>query len=49
MLKYHCLNPIASVGLERFTDQYAAIENAEEADVILSEVQPCMTWNLAKT
>ena len=35
MLKYHCLNPIAAVGLERFTDQYAAIENAEEAEVIL--------------
>lgn len=35
MLKYHCLNPIAAVGLERFTDQYAAVENPEEADAIL--------------
>lgn len=35
MFKYHCLNPIANVGLEKFSDQYAKTEDVNEADGIL--------------
>ncbi len=35
MFKYHCLNPIAAVGLDKFTDCYEKTENVEEADGIL--------------
>ena len=35
MFKYHCLNPIAAVGLEKFSGQYEKTENVEEADGIL--------------
>lgn len=35
MFKYHCLNPIANVGLEKFSDQYVKTENLVEADGIL--------------
>ena len=35
MFKYHCLNPIAQVGLEKFSEQYVKTENMEEADGIL--------------
>lgn len=35
MYKYHCLNPIAKVGLERFTPEYAATTDISEADGIL--------------
>ncbi|MDE7233146.1 MAG: 3-phosphoglycerate dehydrogenase, partial [Lachnospiraceae bacterium] len=35
MFKYHCLNPIAQVGLEKFSDQYEKTDNVEEADGIL--------------
>lgn len=35
MFKYHCLNPIAQVGLNKFTDQYEKTENIAEADGIL--------------
>lgn len=35
MYKYHCLNPIANVGLERFTDAYEKTEDANAADAIL--------------
>ena len=35
MFKYHCLNPISSVGLENFSDQYCKTENLAEADGIL--------------
>ena len=35
MFKYACLNPIAKIGLERFTENYEATENAADADVIL--------------
>ena len=33
--KYHCLNPIAEVGLERFTENYTTAENEADADAIL--------------
>ena len=35
MFKYNCLNPIAGVGLEKFTEDYAQVENAQDADAIL--------------
>ncbi len=35
MFKYHCLNPIAGVGLEKFSDQYVKTEDINEADGIL--------------
>jgi D-3-phosphoglycerate dehydrogenase len=35
MFKYHCLNPIAGVGLEKFSDQYVQTEDIGEADGIL--------------
>lgn len=35
MYKYHCLNPIAEIGLERFTEEYTAVDQAENADAIL--------------
>ena len=35
MYQYHCLNPIAEVGLERFNEEYVQTEAVEEADAIL--------------
>ncbi len=35
MFKYHCLNPIASVGLNKFSEQYAKTDDINEADGIL--------------
>jgi len=35
MFKIHCLNPIASVGLENFTEQYEITADGKEADGIL--------------
>lgn len=35
MFKYLCLNPIAKVGLDGFTEEYEKTENVEEADGIL--------------
>ena len=35
MYKYACLNPIAQVGLDKFTENFEATENTSEADVIL--------------
>lgn len=35
MFKYHCLNPIAAVGLDKFTEQYEKTEDVKEADGIL--------------
>ncbi len=35
MYKYKCLNPIAKIGLNNFTDQYTAVESADEAEGIL--------------
>ena len=33
--KYHCLNPIAAIGLDNFTADYEKTENADDADAIL--------------
>lgn len=35
MYKYHCLNPIAQIGLEIFDENYGKTETAEGADAIL--------------
>lgn len=35
MFKYHCLNPIANVGLEKFSDQYEKTDSINEAQGIL--------------
>ena len=35
MYKYHCLNPIAEVGIVKFDEQYEKCEQAAEADAIL--------------
>ncbi len=35
MFKYHCLNPISSVGLEKFDDNYVKTDDVNEAEGIL--------------
>ncbi|MBQ6587982.1 MAG: phosphoglycerate dehydrogenase [Butyrivibrio sp.] len=35
MYKYKCMNPIAKIGLNNFTDQYEAVDNVDDADGIL--------------
>ena len=35
MFKYHCLNPISAVGMNKLDENYVNTENADEADVIL--------------
>lgn len=35
MYKYKCLNPIAGIGLNNFSDEYKRVEENENADVIL--------------
>ena len=35
MYKYHCLNPIADIGLNNFTKEYTKIDTAEGADALL--------------
>jgi len=35
MYKYHCLNPIAEVGLNQFKDEYVAVSSMEDADAVL--------------
>lgn len=35
MYKYHCLNPIAPVGLNQFGKQYENVEHLEDADAVL--------------
>ncbi len=35
MFKYHCLNPIASVGLDLFSDQYQKVKDVKGADAVL--------------
>lgn len=35
MYKYYCLNPIAAVGLEKFTDEYVPASDARGADAVL--------------
>ncbi|MFR8548128.1 MAG: 3-phosphoglycerate dehydrogenase family protein [Lachnospiraceae bacterium] len=35
MYRYTCLNPIAQVGLDRFTEGYRQVDNIHEADAVL--------------
>ena len=35
MFKYKCMNPIAKIGLNNFTDQYQAVDNVDDAEGIL--------------
>lgn len=35
MFQYHCLNPISNSGLELFDENYAKVENMEEAQAVL--------------
>jgi D-3-phosphoglycerate dehydrogenase len=35
IMKYNCLNPIADIGLNIFTEQYEKVEDINEADVVL--------------
>jgi D-3-phosphoglycerate dehydrogenase len=35
MFKYKCLNPIAKIGLNNFTDQYEVVDNIDDADGVL--------------
>ena len=35
MYRYKCLNPIAKVGLDRFTSDYEMVEDMNQADAIL--------------
>ena len=35
MYKYHCLNPISPVGLEKFSSEYQETDNIQEADAVL--------------
>ncbi|MDO4262401.1 MAG: phosphoglycerate dehydrogenase [Eubacteriales bacterium] len=35
MYQYHCLNPIAEVGLKKFDGNYAKTDNMEDADAVL--------------
>lgn len=35
MFQYHCLNPISDSGLELFDENYAKVENMEEAQAVL--------------
>ena len=35
MYQYHCLNQISEEGIREFTEEYAPVSRAEEADAIL--------------
>lgn len=35
MYRYHCLNPISNVGLEKFNEEYVPVSTPEAADAIL--------------
>ena len=37
MFKYNCLNPIATVGLDLFSDDYEKVDELKEAQVSSSQ------------
>ena len=45
MYQYHCLNPIASVGLDLFSDVYEKVEDMKDAQAVL--VRSAAMHNLA--
>lgn len=49
MYKYHCLNPIADIGLNNFTEDYTKIDTAEGADALLVRSQSAVLtiWSIA--
>ena len=49
MFKYHCLNPIAKVGLDQLDENYVNTENAEEADAILVRSAKMHEMDFSKT
>ena len=44
MYQYHCLNPIAEVGLKNFNGNYAKTDKIEDAEVL-----SCMTWTCRRS
>ena len=46
MFNYTCLNPIAGVGLDLFSDDYKKVDDIKDADAALVRVPLCMTWSL---
>ena len=49
MYKFHCLNPIAEVGLNQFTGEYEAEGKLEGVDAVLVRALRRMSWNLIKS
>ena len=39
MFQYHCLNPIAEVGLNQFTSEYSTVDKAENVDALLKDLE----------
>ena len=35
MFQYHCLNPIANIGLDQFSENYVATDDMNSADAVL--------------
>ena len=48
MYKYHCLNPIADIGLNQFNDAYAPVDSMEDADAVLVRSAAMHELNLGK-
>lgn len=46
MFNYTCLNPIAGVGLDLFSDDYKKVDDIKDADAALVRSALCMTWSL---
>ena len=49
MYKYYCLNPIAKVGLDRFTDEYERTDNIKDADAVLVRSADMNSMELPET
>ena len=37
VISIHCLNPIAAVGLDLFSDDYQKVDDLKDAEAVLSE------------
>ena len=44
MFQYHCLNPIAGVGLANFNENYQQTESLEGADAVLVRSAACLLY-----
>lgn len=49
MYKYNCLNPIAGVGLDLFSDEYAKVDELKDADAVLVRSAAMHDMELPKT